>query len=192
MGMTSTARLACGLSALTGIGLSLPAIAQELPAGDGAVAEAPITVNGTPPADLTGLAPGPELTGIISARRGDRMQITDANDSTTVVALSEATEVRGRGGFLGLNRTALGQDALLNGLPVTIETVQWGEALIASRVRLRSTDLRTASMIRSGTAQGFAEQTAATAALRGRVANIDQYNVRRTTNVYFDTAQHRL
>jgi len=75
---------------------------------------------------------------------------------------------------------------------VTVETVQWGEALVASRVRLRNNDFRTASMIRNGTEQGFAEQTAATDALRSRVGDIDQYNVRRTTNVYFDTGKHQL
>ena len=115
-----------------------------------------------------------------------------ADDSSTVVAISEGTDIRGRGGFLGLGRTALGADALLNGLPVTVETVQWGDALVASRVRLRSTDLRTAGMIRNGTEQGFSEQTAATDALRSRVANIDEYNVRGTTNVYFDTARWNL
>lgn len=156
------------------------------------VSEAPITVNGTPPADLAGMPPGPDIVGIISARRGDRIQITGADEVSTVVAISEATEVRGRGGFLGLNRRALDTNALLNGLPVTVETVQWDEGLIASRVRLRNTDLQTASMIRNGTAQGFAEQTAATAALRSRVGNIDQYNIRRTTNVYFDTARWNL
>jgi outer membrane protein OmpA-like peptidoglycan-associated protein len=47
-------------------------------------------------------------------------------------------------------------------------------------------------MIRTGTAQGFAEQTAATEALRSRVADIDQYNVKGTTNVYFDTGKANL
>ena len=40
-------------------------------------------------------------------------------------------------------------------------------------------------MIRSGTAQGFAEQTAATDALRSRMADIGQYNIKSTTNVNF-------
>src|SRR3546814_3682289 len=44
-------------------------------------------------------------------------------------------------------------------------------------------------MIRSGTDQRFAEQTAATEALRGRVGDIDQYNVKATTNVNFDTGK---
>src|SRR3546814_2532848 len=44
-------------------------------------------------------------------------------------------------------------------------------------------------MIRTGTDQRFAEQTAATEALRGRVGDIDQYNVKGTTNVNFDTGK---
>ena len=53
-------------------------------------------------------------------------------------------------------------------------------------------DLKTAAMIQRGTEQGFAEQTAATEALRGRVADIDNYNVKGTTNVYFDTGKYAL
>ena len=44
-------------------------------------------------------------------------------------------------------------------------------------------------MIRTGTDQRFAEQTAATEALRGRVGDIDQYNIKSTTNVNFDTGK---
>ena len=47
-------------------------------------------------------------------------------------------------------------------------------------------------MIRTGTAQGFAEQTAATEALRGRMGDIDKYNIKSTTNVYFDTGKWNL
>ena len=44
-------------------------------------------------------------------------------------------------------------------------------------------------MIHSGTDQRFSEQAAATEALRGRVADIDQYNVKSATNVNFDTGK---
>jgi OmpA-OmpF porin, OOP family len=47
-------------------------------------------------------------------------------------------------------------------------------------------------MIKTGTAQGFAEQTAATAALRGRMGDIDEYNIKGTTNVNFDTGKSLL
>lgn len=151
-----------------------------------------ILVTGMVPADLEGLPAGPEIEGFISARKGEKMQVTTADGSSTVVSISEASEIRSSGGFLGLGRDKLGTDALLNGLPVTVQTVQWGNGLIASKVALRTKDLKTAKMIRTGTAQGFAEQTAATDALRSRVADIDQYNVKGTTNVYFDTAKWNL
>lgn len=150
------------------------------------------TVYGSPPADLSGLEAGPEIDGLIAARSADRIHVINADGTTTDVYLSEATEVRASKGLLGLARDTLASDALLNGLPVTVRTVQWGGGLVASRVALKAKDLRTASMIRTGTAQGFAEQTAATDALRSRVADIDQYNVKGTTNVYFDTAKWNL
>ncbi|WOE75076.1 OmpA family protein [Alterisphingorhabdus coralli] len=151
-----------------------------------------MVVYGTAPADLTGLAEGPEIKGIISARSGEKMQVTAEDGSSMVVLLSEATNIRAKGGFLGLERTSLGADALLNGLPVEIRTVQWNDSLVASRVRFSNTNLKTANMIRSGTAQGFAEQSAATEALRGRLGDIDKYNIKRTANVYFDSGKANL
>src|SRR5690606_24525206 len=105
------------------------------------------------------------------------------------INVAEATEIKARGGFLGLGRDTLASDQLLNGLPVSVETVQWEDALIASKIDLKSKDLQTAAMIQNGTAQGFAEQTAATEALRGRMGDIDKYNIKGTTNVNFDTGK---
>ena len=154
--------------------------------------EEDITVVGTPPADLSGLAEGPEIEGFISARSGDRMKVMSSDGTSTVIAISEATEIKGAGGFLGLNSKQRGADSLLNGLPVTVKTVQWEGGLAASQIKFKSNDLKTATMIRSGTAQGFAEQTAATEALRGRMGDIDKYNIKGTTNVYFDTGKWML
>ncbi len=151
-----------------------------------------INVYGTPPADLTGMSEGPEIEGFISARKDDRMQVTGPDGTRTVIAISSGTDIRSTGGFLGLDRDRLGADALLNGLPVTVNTVLWGNGLVASRIALKNKDLKTAEMIRSGTAQGFAEQTAATEALRGRMGDIDKYNIKGTTNVYFDTGKWNL
>ena len=148
-----------------------------------------ITVIGQIPTDLDGLPAGPELDGFISQRSGSLMAVTSNMGQTEEVNISAATDIRARSGFLSLGRTQLGPDALLNGLPVTVRTVQWNGGLIASEVRFSDDDLETATMIRTGTRQGFAEQTAATDALRGRVANIDQYNIIDTTNVYFETGR---
>lgn len=137
----------------------------------------------------TAPARGPDITGIITARNGDRLQITGADGAKTVVGLTEATRVQAVSGLFGLGRSPLAATALANGLPVNVRTQQTGDALIADRIRLRNGDLKTVSMIRGGTAQGFAEQSAATAELRGRVGDIDQYNVKSTTNVTFATGK---
>lgn len=158
-----------------------------------------ITVVGALPDDLTGLTEGPELEGFISARNGDGMQVTSIDGSSSMVRIADATDIRARGGFLGLDRTTLAADSLLNGLPVSVKTVEWGGGLVALQIRFSNSDLETATMIRTGTGQQFAQQgaaieenAAATEALRGRVANIDQYNVRGTANVYFDTGKWNL
>jgi OmpA-OmpF porin, OOP family len=151
-------------------------------------AEAPEDV----PEAATPAAPagkGPDIKGIISARTADRLQITTDDGTKTIVTLTDATKIKARKGFFGLDRKTLAGNSLLNGLPVTIKTLQSGSALVASEINVRGTDLKTAAMIHTGTEQGFAEQTAATAALRGRMADIDQYNVKGTTNVNFDTGK---
>ncbi|MCB2061687.1 MAG: OmpA family protein [Novosphingobium sp.] len=163
--------------------------AQEL---EPSLGEAGTTVYGSPPADLSGLTEGPEIEGFISARSGDKMKVTSADGTNTVMLLSEGTGIRASGGFLGLNRDKLAADSLLNGLPVSVKTVQWSSSLVARQIDLKTKDLKTATMIRTGTAQGFAEQTAATEALRSRVGDIDKYNIKGTTNVYFDTGKWRL
>jgi outer membrane protein OmpA-like peptidoglycan-associated protein len=124
------------------------------------------------------------------------VQVTTADGNKTVVAINDATRIKASGGFLGLSRNKLGADALLNGLPVTVKTLQSGGTLVASQIDLKNKDLKTASMIRNGTDQRFGEQgtaiaqnAAATEALRGRMGDIDQYNIKRTTNVHFDTGK---
>ena len=142
--------------------------------------------------DLSQAPEGPEVEGIISARSADRLQVTGNDGSRTIIAFTDSNEIKASKGLLGLGRKALAADALLNGLPVSVDTVQVGSELVASKISLRNSDLKTANMIHNGTAQGFAEQTAATEALRSRVGDIDQYNVKGTTNVHFDTGKAAL
>lgn len=139
------------------------------------------------PVDAAALTEGPEIKGILTARQGDRIQVQAADGTRHILVVDENTQVRATGGLFGANRTPLDTGALLNGLPLTIKTLQSDSALLASQITFKNTDFKTASMIRSATAQGFAEQSAATEALRGRMGDIDQYNVKATTNVYFDT-----
>ena len=154
------------------------------------------TVYGSRAPEAAEMTEGPEIEGIISARSGNSMQVTTADDTNTIIAINEDTRIKSSGGFLGLNRSELTADSLLNGLPVSVETWQWSGGLVASEVDVKNKDLKTASMIHTGTGQRFAEHraaidqnAAATEALRGRVGDIDQYNVKSTTNVNFDTGK---
>ena len=172
----------------TGLGAAWAALA--LSAATGAQAQdANIDVYGARQADLATAAEGPEIEGIISARSGDVMQVTAADGTTTAIAIADGTKVRASSGLFGLGRSKLTVASLLNGLPVTVKTVQAGGGLVASQVTFRNTDLKTASMIRTGTNQRFDEQAAATEALRGRMGDIDKYNIKSTTNVHFDTGK---
>jgi outer membrane protein OmpA-like peptidoglycan-associated protein len=142
---------------------------------------------------VEGMIKGPEIKGIITARTGDKMKVTAADGTSTIIGLDPMTKVKGgSGGLFGGSKAKLTTAQLLNGLPVTVKTIQADGALVASEITFRKGDFKTATMIRQGTEQGFAEQTAATEALRGRMADIDKYNIKGTTNVYFDTGKYAL
>lgn len=151
-----------------------------------------VTAASPQPFDMAGATAGPEVEGIITARRGSLVQVTAPDGASTPIVISSDTRITARGGMLGLNRTRLTESQLMNGLPVRVETVQSPDGLVARRIALRNGDLRTANMIHGGTNQRFAANEAATEALRGAVASIDQYNVRSTTSVTFDTGRATL
>ncbi|MEI6485650.1 MAG: OmpA family protein [Sphingomonadales bacterium] len=141
---------------------------------------------------------GPEIRGVITARNGNAMQVTAEDGSKTLVTLDDQTRLKATSGLFGSKaRPSLAN--LFNGIPVTVQTSQYGDQLVATQVQFRSTDYRTAAMIRNATAQQFdaqsaalKEQNVALASLRGRVADIDNYNLKGVTNVYFDTAVWKL
>jgi outer membrane protein OmpA-like peptidoglycan-associated protein len=135
---------------------------------------------------------GPDVKGIIAARNDDKIKVVAADGTASVVTVTDETKIKASGGFFG-GGAKLGAKELLNGLPVTVKTRQGEDGvLFASQITFKNGDLKTARMIRQGTEQQFAEQTAATEALRGRVADIDNYNIKGTTNVYFDTGKWAL
>ena len=151
-----------------------------------------IVVTGEQLPDTTAMTAGPEIKGVITARSGDKMKITAADGTATVIFINDATKFKAGGGLFGGGKSKLSATSLLNGLPVTVKTMQAGAVLLASQVTFMNNDLKTATMIRNGTSQGFAEQTAATEALRGRMGDIDKYNIKSTANVYFDTGKAML
>lgn len=183
--MSLTSKKSCLF--LLAAGLTLP-LSASLFAQEQEASNPNIIVNGELVPDTSAMTPGPEIKGTITARSRDRIKVTTADGASTLVFFNEATKVKS-GSLFGGSKNKLGSAALLNGLPVTVKTMQAGNVLLASQVTFRNGDLKTANMIRNGTAQGFAEQTAATEALRSRVGDIDNYNVKGTTNVNFDVGK---
>jgi outer membrane protein OmpA-like peptidoglycan-associated protein len=160
--------------------------AQQQDPSDAGVSGSVTDTSAPDPATMT---KGPDIEGIISARSGARMQVTTQDGTKSVVTINDATKIKASSGFLSLSRSKLPATSLLNGLPVSIKTLQGGGTLVATQVDLKGKDLKTATMIHNGTDQRFAEQTAATESLRGRMGDIDKYNVKSTTNVNFDTGK---
>lgn len=156
-----------------------------------------IIVNGAPAPDPATMVAGPEVKGVIAARTGDKIKVREADGNSIIIAINDATKIKAGGGLFGSNRGKSGADSLLNGLPVTVKTLQAGDGqpggdLVASQINFRNNDLKTATMIRNGTDQRFEEQAAATESLRGRMGDIDKYNIKSTTNVHFDTGKAEL
>ncbi|TYC85610.1 OmpA family protein [Novosphingobium sp. BW1] len=166
------------------------ATAQDQGSGD---AELTATMYSDAPADTAEMVEGPELEGFISARDGNRLQITGEDGARNVVTLDQTTQIVSKSGIFGISSKDRTDQALLNGLPVDVRTMQNPSGdLVASRIKFQKDDFETAAMIRNGTEQGFAEQTAATEALRGRMGDIDKYNIKGTTNVNFATGKWNL
>lgn len=193
--MITTFRSARQLAIMAVLGATATGLTAQTQAPASDQGEVLTTVYGSLP-PLAEMSEGAKVTGIISARKGQRLQVTADDGTTTMITLHPETEIRTRGGFLGIGNKAFDQSALINGLPVTVKTAVYGEGLVASEVRFTSDDRQIAAMIRGGTQQQFGEQgeaikqnAAATEALRGRLGDIDKYNLKSTTNVYFDTGK---
>lgn len=164
----------------TPCGVSL--MAQEI-AADGLTGR--VTDTSAPPTAVQGA----KVEGVISARHSSKMEVTSADGAKSIITINDATLIEASAGPLGLKRTKLAASSLLNGLPVRVKTLQYGNDLIASKIDLKGDDLKTAQIVHSGTAQRFSEQAAATEALRGRMANIDKYNIKSSMSVTFDVGK---
>ncbi|RJT25251.1 OmpA family protein [Chakrabartia godavariana] len=166
--------------------LALLAVSGVASAQDQDTSNPNIIVNGQEAApDAAAMAKGPEIKGIVTARKGDRIRVTAADGTMSDISIVETTKIKGS----GKNPT---KADILNGLPVTVKTMQAGTGLVASQISFKGRDFKTASMIRTGTAQQFAEVDAKAEALRSRMGDIDKYNIKGTTNVYFDTGKWTL
>lgn len=172
------------LLAALAVSASGTAYAQQTPS------DPSIVVTGEPAPEAAPMTEGPEVKGVISARNEDKIKVETGNGNSVIIAVNDATRIKAGSGLFGSRK--LGADSLLNGIPVTVKTLQSGDGLVAKQISFRKNDLRTATMIRSATDQRFGEQAAATESLRGRLGDIDKYNIKGTTNVHFDTGKAEL
>lgn len=168
--------------------LALP-MAGSLSAQVQGASDPSIVINGQRLPDPSQMTPGPEIKGTITARNGDKIKVLGTDGNSHIIVVNDQTVIKGGNGLFGGSHDKPTTASLLNGLPVKVKTLQWSDGLLATQVNFKGKDLKVASMIRNGTAQGFEEQTAATEALRGRLGDIDKYNIKGTTNVYFDTGK---
>ena len=100
------------------------------------------------------LPSGPEIKGVVAARNGDRIKVIAADGAATIITINEATRMKAGGGLFG-GGGKYTTESLLNGLPVTVKTLQAADGLVASQITFKNNDLKTALMIRNGTNQRF-------------------------------------
>src|SRR3546814_12058703 len=131
--ISKTPRVLLLLAMLTGTASgSLAAQAQDPSEG-----EILATVYAPGPPDAAEMTEGPQVEGIISARDGDRMHVTTADGTRTIITINDDTRISASGGLLGLKPNELAATSLHNGLPVRFETLTWTGGLGALRRNLK-------------------------------------------------------
>ena len=87
-----------------------------------------------------------KIKGVVTRRDADTFVVQDANGVQTTVAMNNATSVKTDGGFLR-GGTNYGVTAILRGLNLEVEGVGDGTNLVASKIRFKEGDLRTARTV---------------------------------------------
>ena len=134
------------------------------------------------------------IRGLITARDGDKMIVTSSDGAKHTFTLSGQTRVVATQGSLGIRQNELQVTELLNGLPVTVESVTHGETAEAVKVTFKEGDLKTARQVEAGTEQvkaqareKLAQTDAKNEELRQRLSQANQYVAKGETTVYFAT-----
>jgi outer membrane protein OmpA-like peptidoglycan-associated protein len=87
-----------------------------------------------------------KIKGVVTSRQPDSFVVQDANGVQTTVTLTNTTSVKTEGGFLrGGNN--YGVTAILRGLNLEVEGTGDGTNLVASKIRFKEGDLRTARTV---------------------------------------------
>ena len=109
---------------------------------------------------LTGVAfaQGGQLQGIIDGRKGASMMVKSPDGTTTVVLLTDSTQVEEVEGGLHMRKKQMGMTALVPGLPVQVQGSNNPQnQMTADVVKFKASDLKTAQDIQAGLAPAQAE-----------------------------------
>jgi outer membrane protein OmpA-like peptidoglycan-associated protein len=128
------------------------------------------------------------LSGLIVARDGDHMTVSDSTGQQTVVTLTDQTRVTSVGGTFGLQKSDMAVTDLINGLAVSVRGDEHGGGVEATEVTFKPSDLKRAKVVEAGTAQvkAHAQQLEAqNTELKQRMSEANQYVERGSTTILF-------
>ncbi len=151
-----------------------------------------------------------EVKGVITARYGESLKIRDKDNVCVFVLLNEATHVESPSGWFKLRKKEYAVTYLLPGLRVEVEGRGNAQGqLVADEVIFSSRDLEIAQAINAGTESTRAEVQQLQSEvqqnkgeirrtqqeqqmLAKRVSELDDYETRYATTVYFETGSAEL
>ena len=144
-------------------------------------------------APLGAAAQSVSVKGMISAREGHHLTVTQPDGTTTNLNLTDATKVTVISGVLKLQRNDGSVTDLITGLPVDVEAQPNGSDLDAVKVTYKAGDMKTARQVEAGTAQAKANARAKDAQLqaqndelRKRMSEANQYDEKAQATVLFN------
>src|SRR5215472_12748921 len=96
-------------------------------------------------------ASGDEVSGMISARAGDKMIVHGPGGKKTVIILTASTRTKDDKGLFGLDKEEMADTVLIPGLKVRVEGSVDGQGrFVAETITVDGDDLETSQMIQAG------------------------------------------
>ena len=129
-----------------------------------------------------------KIQGVIVARDGAAMNVKGEAASWTIV-LNDDTKVEAKKGMIGVRKDTLNVTDLIPGLPVEVETLHSGTELVASSVKFKADDLKTARQIQAGlntTGQQVQGLQSDQAAMNKKFGELSDYDIKGEVTVYFE------
>jgi outer membrane protein OmpA-like peptidoglycan-associated protein len=121
------------------------------------------------------------IEGMITARDGANMTVTAPGGASTVITLTQSTQVTSTSGLFNGQKNDLLVTDLVAGLPVSVDVENRGQEVDAVRVQFKASDLKTAMQVEAGTATLKAQN----AELRNRLSEANQYSEKGEATVLF-------